>query len=168
MIPEKKPDPTAGADQVVRPNPVALVGEGPPMLRIPIIEEQLTVSKQLIETGRVRLVKTVREDEQTIHIPLVAELIDVERVAIDRYVDEAPTTRLEGDTTIYSVLKEEYVLQKRLRLVEEIRVTRRQIQTTDTQHIRLRREEMSVERTPVDPIQPLVDSADETRPETNL
>ncbi len=168
MIPEKKPDPAAGADQVVLPNPVALVGEGPPTLRIPIIEEQLAVSKQLIETGRVRLVKTVREDEQTIHIPLVAEQIDVERVAIDRYVDEAPTTRLEGDTTIYSVLKEEYILQKRLRLVEEIRVTRRQIQTTDTQHIRLRREEVSVERTPVDPILPPVDSADETRPETNL
>ena len=66
---------------------------------------------------------------------------------IDQLVDNVPIARQEGDTMIYPVLKEEFIIQKRLRLVEEIRVTRRQFQTTDTQTVSLRRKEITVERT---------------------
>ena len=117
---------------------------------IPVVEETLTVGKRMVETGQVRLIKTVHQDEQTVQIPLVADQIMVERVLINELVDEPPTTRQEGDTVIYPVLKEEYVLVKRLRLVEEIRVTTRQIITTENQTVSLRREEISIERTTVD------------------
>ena len=116
------------------------------ILLIPLISEQLQVSKQVIETGRVRLTKTVHQYEQDMQIPLIQEDVVVERVAMDRLVDDVPAARQEGDTIIYSVLREEFVVQKRLRLVEEIRVTRRQSQTTDTQTVSLRREEITVER----------------------
>lgn len=113
---------------------------------IPVIAEHLQVDKQLIETGRVRLVKTVHQDEQTVNIPLLREEITVERVALNQYVDQPPSTRQEGDTTIYPVLQEVVVTEKRLLLVEEIRVTKRQVETHETQSVTLRREEVSVER----------------------
>lgn len=129
---------------------------------IPLIEETLTVGKRVVETGQVRLIKTVHQDEQTIQIPLVADQIMVERVLINELVDEPPLTRQEGDTVIYPVLKEEYVLVKRLRLVEEIRVTTRQIKTLETQTVPLRREEIAIERTAVDHPNERSDSADES------
>lgn len=129
---------------------------------IPLIEETLTVNKRLVQTGQVRLVKTVHQDEQTVQIPLVADQIIVERVLINELVAEPPLTRQEGDTVIYPVLKEEYVLVKRLRLVEEIRVTTRQIQTLETQTVSLRREEMTIERTAVDNPNERSDSANES------
>lgn len=113
---------------------------------VPVIVEQLHIDKQMVETGRVRLVKTVHQDEQTITIPILREEVSVERVALNQYVDEPPLTRQEGDTTIYSVLKEVVVTEKRLLLVEEIRVTKRQVETQETQSVTLRREEVNVER----------------------
>ncbi len=113
---------------------------------IPVIAEQLHVDKQLIETGRVRLVKTVHQDEQTINIPLLREEVTIERVALNQYVDQPPATRQEGDTTIYPVLQEVVVTEKRLLLVEEIRVTKRQVESHETQSVMLRREEVNVER----------------------
>lgn len=113
---------------------------------IPVIVEELHVDKQLIETGRVRLVKTVHQDEQTVNIPLMREEVTVERVALNQYVDQPPSTRQEGDTTIYPVLQEVVVTEKRLLLVEEIRVTKRQVETHETQSVTLRREEVNVER----------------------
>lgn len=133
-------------------------------VRIPVIEEQLNVTRQLIETGRVRLVKTVHEDEQIVAIPLVADQVEIERVPIGAFVDTPPATRIEGDTTIYPVLQEEYVVQKRLRLVEEIRVTRRQLQTTDQQTVTLRREHVTVERTAADTKQERSDPTGESTP----
>lgn len=117
-------------------------------VRIPVIEEQLQVSTQTVETGRVRLVKTVRQQEQVVDIPLMREDIQIERVPMDQWVDEAPPIRQEGDTTIYAVLTEEVVVQKRLRVIEEIRVTRRQVKTIDNQTVALRREEVSIDRLP--------------------
>lgn len=131
---------------------------------IPVIEETLTVGKRLVETGQVRLVKTVHEDQQTVQIPLVADQIIVERVLINELVDEPPTTRQEGNTIIYPVLKEEYVLVKRLRLVEEIRVTTRQVQTIENQTVSLRREEISIERTSIDTSNERSDSSSLSRP----
>ena len=120
-------------------------------LRIPLIEEQLQVTTQLVETGRVRLIKTVQETDETVTTPLLSEDYIVERTALNQYVDEPPAPRQDGETMIYPVLKEVLVVQKRLLLVEEIRVTRQQTQTQDTQTVRLRREEITVERTPAPP-----------------
>ena len=115
---------------------------------IPVIAEQLNIDKQLIETGQVRISKTVREDEQVIDLPLTRETVEVERVAIGQHVAEAPAVRREGDTVIYPVLEEVIVVEKRLMLIEEIRVTTRQTVVREPQTVSVRREEISVERTP--------------------
>ena len=113
---------------------------------IPLLEEQLHVEKQLVETGRVRITKTVLEEPQTVQIPLTSETVEIERVSLNQYVDEPPLTRQEGETTIYPVLKEVLVVEKRLMLIEEIRVTRRQSQTRQTLSVPLRREDVRIER----------------------
>ncbi len=59
-------------------------------LTIPVIEEHLKVTKRVIETGRVRLVKTVEEQPETVTTRLTQETFVVERVPIDRYVDQIP------------------------------------------------------------------------------
>ena len=125
------------------------------MLRIPLIDEQVAVTTQPVETGRVTLIKTVHETQETVTIPLQQEEYIVERTALNQYVDEMPMSRQEGDTTIYSVVKEVLVVQKRLLLVEEIRVTRQQTHREETQTVLLRREEITLTRTPTDPERPV-------------
>lgn len=141
MAPLDEADPVA--DGPTRPADDATAAE---TIRIPRLEEQLQVGTQTVETGRVTLAKTVHETEETVTIPLLQEQYVVERTAINQYVEEPPAPRQEGETIIYPVLKEVLVVQKRLFLVEEIRVTHQQTQTQETQTVRLRREDITVER----------------------
>ena len=114
---------------------------------IPVIEEQLTVDKGVVEKGRVRISKKVRETDETVNIPLVQENVQVERVPINQFIAEPPPpVRYEGNVMIIPVLREVVIVEKRLVLVEELRVTKQQTQTQETQKIRLRKEEVSVKR----------------------
>ncbi len=116
--------------------------------RIAVIQEQVQVDKQVVETGVVHIAKRVSEEREVIDLPTIREEITVERVAINEYVDTPPGIRYEGDTTIVPVLREVVVTQKRLLLVEEVHVIKRRVQETNTQEIVLRKEEVHIERTP--------------------
>src|SRR3954447_10413679 len=117
---------------------------------VPVVEETAVVYKERVVTDRVRLHKQVHKDQQVLDIPVRTETLEVERVPVGRFVEAAPAIRQEGNTTVYPVVVEVLVVEKRLRLVEEVRVTQRQA----TRHVRedvvLRREEISVEHM-VDP-----------------
>jgi uncharacterized protein (TIGR02271 family) len=115
---------------------------------IPVVEEQLHIGKQVVETGKVRISKKVTEQPTPVSIPLVREQYDIERVAINQVVDTPPPAmRYEGDTTIIPVLREVMVVQKRYEIMEEIRITKRKTESTDTQQVVLRKEEINIERT---------------------
>ena len=118
---------------------------------IPIIEEQLHVGKQTVETGKVRLIKSVGEYQETHNEPLAIRTFDIERIALNQPVDTAPQVRHEGATTIYPVVEEQLVLTKRLILKEEVRVTQRDTERRDTQVVTLRREHIEVERETLKP-----------------
>ncbi|AQG79292.1 YsnF/AvaK domain-containing protein [Spirosoma montaniterrae] len=117
-------------------------------LTIPVIAEQLTVDTQQMETGRIRIVKSVQTQEQTVDVPLMNESYEVERVAMNQYVDTAPAVRYEGDTVVYPVLQEVLIVEKRLMLLEEVRVTKRQQTRVETQSVPVRTEAVTVERLP--------------------
>lgn len=121
-------------------------------ITVPVIEEQISIRTKTVETGRVRLVKEVKEEEVMVEAPLLYDQTEVERVAINQYVETAPEVRYEGDTMIIPVMREEVVVTKRLVLVEELRVTRHQISTVSTQPVRLRQETVTVERVSSDPL----------------
>jgi uncharacterized protein (TIGR02271 family) len=118
-------------------------------IRVPVIEEQLAVGTRTVDTGRgVRIHKTVSEQPVTIDEALLREEVEVRHVPVDRIVapDEAPATRYEGDTLIIPILEEVLVLERRLRVKEELHITRHQRQERHAETVMLKSEQVSVER----------------------
>ena len=113
---------------------------------IPVVEEQAVVRKRKKVTGAVRVRTVVREAEELINEALASEQVEVERVPIKRWVEAAVPVRQEGDTTIVSLHEEVVVVEKRLRLVEEVRITRKRSTHRAEERVTLRREEAVVER----------------------
>lgn len=72
--------------------------------------------------------------------------VDIERVPMDRVVTEPVESRYEGDTLIIPVLEEVLVVEKRLVLREEIRITRRVQEHTERKTVPVRSEHIEVER----------------------
>lgn len=114
---------------------------------IPVVREEVDVSKRVVETGRVRVSKVVREREEVVDIPLLREQVEVERVAVNRLVEGPVESRQDGDTLVIPLLEEVLVVEKRLMLKEELRITRRQVQESHPQRVTLRTEEAVVNRT---------------------
>ena len=121
---------------------------------VPLIAEEISIGKRTVETGGVRVHKTVREDVQTISEPIIREHIEVERVPVNKYVEAAPGIRYEGEIMIVPVLEEVTVTEKRLLLREEIRLVKRREEIANTQQVTLRREEISVEELAAENIAP--------------
>jgi uncharacterized protein (TIGR02271 family) len=124
-------------------------GSGGPLV-IPVIAEALEIDKRRVETGHVRIRKIVHEREEVVDAPLLREEVSIERVPIQRFVDEAVPIRYEGDTMIISLFEEMPVVEKRLLLKEELRITRRRVEAHKRVRGTLRREEATVERTEVE------------------
>lgn len=113
---------------------------------IPVVEEQAVVHKRKKLTEGVRVRTVVREADQVIDEPLASEDIEVERTPLDRWVDGPVPVRQEGDVTIVTLVEEVVVVDKRLRAIEEIRITKRRSVRHEPQQVTLRREEAVVER----------------------
>jgi uncharacterized protein (TIGR02271 family) len=133
-------------DQAERRDPQAAGDEitSQPVV-VPVMMEELDVQKRRVETGRVRIHKTVHEREELVDEPLFQEEVVIERVPINRVVEEAIPIRYEGDTMIVSLLEEVPVVQKRLVLKEELRITKRRVAVPRPVRVMLRSEEATVE-----------------------
>ncbi len=117
---------------------------------IPVIEENVHIGKKVVETGRVRIVKTVHEEEALVEAALLQEEVQVERVPVNQYIETPPQVRYEGDIMIIPVIQEVIVIEKRLMLVEEIRVNKHQTERKVSETVTLRKEEIHIERTKSD------------------
>jgi uncharacterized protein (TIGR02271 family) len=114
---------------------------------IALHEETLEVGRRTRETGKgLRVSKTVSHTEAIVDEPLQSEAFSVERVARSEIVSEAPPTRQEGETLIIPVIEEVLVVEKRLRVKEEIRITRQRGTTHKPQTFTLRSEHVDTER----------------------
>jgi uncharacterized protein (TIGR02271 family) len=113
---------------------------------IPVVEEEAVVGKRWVEGDRVRVRKVVQEYEQAVNETLAEEKVEIERVPVNRYIDEPLRSRQEGDTLIIPIMEETLVVEKRLLLKEEIRVTRRRTERPVSQPVTLRREDVVIER----------------------
>ncbi|WP_242154466.1 YsnF/AvaK domain-containing protein [Sphingomonas sp. BAUL-RG-20F-R05-02] len=98
---------------------------------IPLYEEQLEIDKVQTVTDRVQV--STHVDEHTVLLEDTVERgnLTIERIAVDRAVTEAPEPRQEGDTLIVSLVEERLVVEKRLFVIEELRITR----TSTTEHV---------------------------------
>lgn len=116
-------------------------------LVIPVVEEQLEVSRERVETGRVRISKTIESREVVVDDPLHREKVRVEHVPINQVVTgDVPLIREEGDTTVIPILEERVVTRTELVLVEEVRIHRDRSEYHDPQTVTLRKEVVAVER----------------------
>ena len=129
------------------PDPARFPLEPVPDVCIPVIEETAVITREVVETGRVRLTKTVDEHAETLPFDLRHDEVQVERVPFNQFLPDdapAPDSRYEGDVLVVPVLRE--VMVKRLLLVEELRVTRHQVVVATPQTVTLRREAVQIER----------------------
>jgi uncharacterized protein (TIGR02271 family) len=115
-------------------------------LVVPVLKEVLDVLTTPVKTGRVRIRKMLHEHEEIVDPPLWRDEVVIERVPINRVIDEPMAAGSEGDTLIIPVLEEVFVIEKRLLLKEEVRITKHQVETHRPQRVILRREEAAVER----------------------
>lgn len=113
---------------------------------IPLVTEELTVARRAVETGRVKIDIVNEPRTQQIVEQLVRGGVEIERVAIGRQVDRVPPMREEGDMIIVPVVEEILVVEKRLMLVEEVRIHRTATIATHDEKITLTRQHAVIER----------------------
>ena len=113
---------------------------------VPLAVEELRVERERVQTGSVRVAVGVREREEVVDLPVTREEVTIERVPINRPVEEALPIRHEGLTTIVPIVEEVLIVEKRLVLKEEIHITKRRVETREPQHVVLRAETATVER----------------------
>lgn len=115
---------------------------------LPIIEETLDVRKVPVDRGGYRIEKRVEVHEQLVDELLRHERVEVERRPIGRALTagEVPEAHYEGDTLVVPVIEEVLVTEKRLMLIEEVRITRTRGTHHDPQRIALRKEAIDIER----------------------
>jgi uncharacterized protein (TIGR02271 family) len=124
--------------------------KSPDSATLQLAAEELSVSKETVETGRVHVATRTREREALIDENLARERVEIETVPIGLRIDAVPRVRQEGDTTIIPIVEETLVVERRLVLKEEVRI--RRVRTTE-QHketVMLRYQEAVVTRHPVD------------------
>ena len=116
------------------------------------LAEELSVDRERVETGRVRVEVWTDEHDEVIELPLTPapEHVEAEGIAIGREVESIPPTRQEGDTVIVPVVEEVVVVRRKLVLKEEVYL--KLIRTTEQhrERVTLRRQLAVVERLPVE------------------
>jgi uncharacterized protein (TIGR02271 family) len=112
-------------------------------VRIPVMEEQLSVGKHEVRRGLVRVHKTVSEEQASVNVPLREETVRVERHAVSGdYSGTTPTDAFQETEIDIPLRGEEADISKRAVVREEVEihkdVTERNQQVSDT----VRREEV--------------------------
>jgi stress response protein YsnF len=114
---------------------------------VPVLEERLEVKKRTVTTGKVRVVTHTETVEEVARAVLDGEEADVQTIELDQpIVGPVPQIRTEGDVIIVPVLEEILVVEKRLVLKREIRITKRRTSETVEIPVSLRKQRVKVER----------------------
>jgi uncharacterized protein (TIGR02271 family) len=100
-----------------------------------LLAEELSVGKEAVETGRVRVSKQTHTREVAVDEDLLRESAEIETIPIGRQIFEMPSVRHEGETVIVPIVEEILHTERRLILKEEVRITRRR--TTEQFHDRV-------------------------------
>jgi stress response protein YsnF len=130
-------------------NPAEPEQEKQELVRVPVVREEAWVEKRIVDTGRgVRIHKTVAEHPCRIDESLFRDDVQVSHVPVDRIVplEQAPATRYEGDTLVVPILEEVLVVERRLRIKEELHITRTRREEHHVDTVMLKSEQVSVER----------------------
>jgi uncharacterized protein (TIGR02271 family) len=110
--------------------------------------EDATVSRQTVETGRVRVARVTHVRDQLVDELLARTNVEVERVPVDRVIDAIPAVKEEGDLLVVPVVEETVVVERRLVLKEELHI--RRVRTTERYRdtVKLRYQTAEITRIP--------------------
>ena len=113
-------------------------------ISVPVVEEQLKAGVREKEAGTARIVKDVREERQTIDVPVQHEEVYVTERAVNRPATEADLAMREREIDI-PLKRQEVVTQKEAVVTGEVEI-RKQV-TRDTERVTdtVRRESVHVE-----------------------
>ncbi len=114
--------------------------------KLTLLAEELSVGKETVETGRVRVSKQTHTREVAINEALLRENAEVETIPIGKQIFEMPSVRHEGETTIVPIVEEVIHMERRLMLKEEVRITRRKLTEQFHDRVTLRYQEAVVTR----------------------
>ena len=117
---------------------------------VPLLAEEVAVSKQVVETGRVQVARVTHQREQLIDELLAHETVEIERTPIERHVEAMPAVREEGDTIVVPIVEEVLVIERRLFLKEEVRIRRVRSTERHQESVTLRHQEAVVTHLPVE------------------
>ena len=115
---------------------------------IPVFEETVSVGKRILERGGVRIIKTVSTEDISVEEPTVQESVSLDRITVNRVLEAGepiPVARREGDTLIIPIFEEVVVVEKRVKLTEELHIRQIRTETTTPQSTTIRRETVRVE-----------------------
>lgn len=107
---------------------------------VPLMEEQLTVTKRKRVTDKVRVSTVTETVDSLVPVDVSDVEIDVVRVPIERDIDVVPDIVTEGNLTIIPVVEERIVITRQLVLREEIHVRRTERQETSNIPVTIRRQ----------------------------
>lgn len=114
---------------------------------IPLYTEEVAVSRRNVDRAVVRVATVTHEHPTLVDEQLTHERVEVERVAVNRMIDAVPPVREEGDTTIIPVVEEIMVVERRLLLKEEVRLTKVRVTEQYRETFVLRDQDVVVTRT---------------------
>src|SRR5512138_195760 len=117
---------------------------------MPVIEETIDVETARHEVGAVRVRIEAEVCPQSIALQRTQDRLVVERVPMHRFVDERRPARTVGDVWVVPVYAEVPVLERRLMLVEELRIRRQTTTSSTTETVAVTRERPVVERRQTD------------------
>ena len=111
-----------------------------------LLAEEFSVTKETVVTGRVRVATRTQEHEALIDEILARHSVEISAIPIGIWIDAFPEVRMEGDVAIVPVVEEVVVVERRLRLKEELRI--RPIRTAERyrEKVTLRRQEAIITR----------------------
>lgn len=113
-------------------------------ITVPVVEEQLKAGVRETEAGRARIVKDVREEEQTINVPVEREEVYVTERAVNRPATDADLSMRDREIEI-PLRDQEVVTQKQATVTGEVNVRKEVRRDTEQVTDTVRREEVHVE-----------------------
>jgi uncharacterized protein (TIGR02271 family) len=110
--------------------------------------EEVTVERETVETGRVRIATVTHTRDHLIDELLARTNVEVRRVPIGRVIDAIPPVKNDADVTVIPIVEETLVVERRLVLKEEVHIQRRKTIERFQETVQLRHQTAEITRIP--------------------
>ncbi|MBW3635526.1 MAG: YsnF/AvaK domain-containing protein [Armatimonadetes bacterium] len=118
------------------------------VMRVPVVEEELHVEKEMREAGEVQVHKRVVEEQVNVPVTVQREEVVVTRHDVDRPVSSTEISGdvlQDGETIRVPVREEVAVVSKEAHVVEEVEIAKTRVAEQQTVSDTVRREEVDID-----------------------